>query len=300
MINSEYKVSNVGVIGLIGRPSTGKSSLINKICGQRISIVSTTPQTTRTRIRGIFSSNKGQLVFIDTPGINEKKTKLNQNLRQLALFSPTEIDVLLVVFDITRKFGTEDQIVFDIFKKYNGPKIIVKNKIDLFNSRTYDKTLDEYLQHFVDIKTFHVSTVTGMGIMKLRSHLIALSPVGPFLYPNDMYTDQTPNFRISEIIREQTINLTQDELPYSFYVEITNLSITKNRLIAHGTIWVERSSQIGIIIGKAASKIKKIRIQSETILSDIFGLSTSLVIKVKTKKNWKKNLAFISSVKNQG
>ncbi|RKX85216.1 MAG: GTPase Era [Spirochaetes bacterium] len=282
-------------IAVIGRPSSGKSTFINTVCGEKVSIVSNVPQTTRNKIRGIYNSSRGQLVFIDTPGFNLSEKKFNQRLNTTIQNVLKEVDILLYLVDATRMFGQEENELLLQFENYSGHKIIVINKIDIQNNilKSHRKILRE---RFKDIDIFEISSLTGIGIDRVIDKLFQISPEGERQYPDDFYTDQEPVFRISEIIREKVILETREEIPHSIYIDILDtefLNATGEGI--SDTMWVralvivERETQKGIVIGHRGSKIKKIRIAAEKELSALFPYRIKLDLRVKVRKNWRKN-----------
>lgn len=282
-------------IAVIGRPSSGKSTFINKICGEKVSIVSNVPQTTRNKIRGIYNALQGQLVFIDTPGFNLSEKKFNHRLNLTIRSTLNEVDIVLYIIDSTRIFGQEENELMALFNNYNGNKIIVLNKIDIKDNmmKSHKKALKI---RFKNADIFEVSSLTGSGINRIIDKLFQISPEGKKQYPDDFYTDQEPVFRISEIIREKVILETREEIPHSIYIDILDTELRENTGINNSnTMWVralvivERETQKGIVIGHKGSKIKKIRISAEKELSRLFPYRIKLDLRVKVRKNWRKN-----------
>ena len=282
-------------IAVIGRPSSGKSTFINTVCGEKVSIVSDVPQTTRNKIRGIYTAPQGQLIFIDTPGFNLSKKKFNHRLNTTIQSVLKEVDIVLYIIDTTRMFGQEENELMSQFEGYRGNKIIVLNKIDIPGNmlESHKKILKMRLKN-TDI--FKVSSITGSGIKEMIDKLFQLSPEGEKQYPDDFYTDQEPVFRISEIIREKVILETREEIPHSIYIDILDTEFQNEADTDNSkTMWVralvivERETQKGIVIGHQGSKIKKIRIAAEKELSQLFPYRIKLDLRVKVRKNWRKN-----------
>ena len=275
-------------VAVIGRPSSGKSTFINTICGEKVSIVSNVPQTTRNKIRGIYTAPQGQLVFIDTPGFNLSEKKFNHMLNSTIQNTLNDVDTVLYLIDTTRSFGEEENALMSLFENYSGNKIIVLNKIDIKDNmlKSHKKILE----------IFEVSSLTGSGIKRVIDKLFQISPEGEKQYPDDFYTDQEPVFRISEIIREKVILETREEIPHSIYIDILDTELQEGIGTDNSdTMWiralviVERETQKGIIIGHRGSKIKKIRISAEKELSQLFPYRIKLDLRVKARKNWRKN-----------
>ena len=229
----------VGTVGVVGRPSTGKSSLINRICGHKVSIVSPVPQTTRSRVRGIVTLDAGQLIFLDTPGLHASDRKLNLVLKKVALSVADEVDLLLLLFDVSRPFGAEDDAVLSATRRFAGHRLAACNKVDLPATLADVKARHSHLRS-ADIEEIHpVSALSGAGVPALVARLLELSPTGDLLYPDDMYTDQTPDFRVAEIVREHAFARTTAEVPHALYVEVVDLEQQSGRLWVRATIWVE-------------------------------------------------------------
>ncbi|MBN2738055.1 MAG: GTPase Era [Spirochaetales bacterium] len=284
-------------VAIIGRPSTGKSTLINQFCGGKVSIISRTPQTTRNKIRGIYTSQdlSTQLIFIDTPGFHNSDKKLNNYLKDLVHTSIEEAEILLYVLDTARPPGQEEHTIINMLKKSDKPVLIALNKIDL-PAKLRKLTKEEISQLYPEVPVFEISALEDKGITELLEALIKTSPEGDQYYPDDYYTDQTPEFRIAEIIREKAINLTSQELPHSIYVELADMEMREeeNLLWVRGFIYVERESQKGILVGKAGAKIKNIIHQSTEECKDIFPYDVQLDIRVKVKPKWRKNDSLLS------
>ncbi len=285
-----------GFVAVIGRPSSGKSTFLNCATGGKVSIVSCMPQTTLNAIRGILTKNTGQIIFIDTPGYNNSQKNYNKNLQEVVLQSLTDADSVLYIVDTTRPFGDEEEKIIELLKKCNKPLFVALNKIDAKNTNSAMSHLS-LINCFGDgmqenMQLFKISAKTGEGVNDLIDHLLASLPQSPLLYPAEFYTDQDVPFRISEIIREQIILNTKDEVPHSVYVKIEDMKMKKNgkQLEVQASLFVDKESQKGILIGKDASVIKKIRINAEKELFSIFPYYVSLQLRVKTDKNWKQRI----------
>ena len=291
------EAGHVGTVGVIGRPSTGKSTLINRICGHKVSIVSPVPQTTRTRVRGILTRGRDQLIFLDTPGLHHSERKLNRVLRETALGVAAEVDLLLLVFDAARRFGAEDRAVIAAAGSFSGPRVAVRNKVDL---PVVDEGLPEALRGAGIGRELSTSAAAGDGVDQLVAQLLALSPRGELLYPADMYTDQSPDFRVAEIVREKTIARARAEVPHAVYVQVLDLEPRSDGLWARATILVERPSQVGIVVGHRGSGIEQIRRGAEAELSEIFGRRVLLSLRVKVRKNWRQDDTLLAALRRQG
>ena len=285
-----------GFVAIVGRPSSGKSTFLNYATGGKVSIVSAMPQTTLNAIRGILTNKSGQIIFIDTPGYNNSQKTYNKSLQDVAVQSINDADSVLYLVDATRPFGDEEETIVELLKKCNKPLFVALNKIDAKNANSAMSHLS-LINSFGEkmpsnLQIFKISAKTGEGVSDLINHLLESLPISPLLYPEEFYTDQDVPFRISEIIREQIILNTKDEVPHSVYVKIESMKMKKNgkQLEVQASLFVDKESQKGILIGKDASLIKKIRINAEKELFSIFPYYVSLQLRVKTDKNWKQRI----------
>ena len=291
---------HVGSVGLIGRPSTGKSSLVNRICGHKVAIVSPVPQTTRSRVRGIVTRPQGQLIFLDTPGLHLSERKMNLVLRDVALSVTGEVDLLLLVFDAGRAFGREDHAVLTAARGFSGPCVAVRNKVDLKAPRDAARAMAQAV-HAAGIDELHpVSALTGAGVERLVARLLELSPRGDLHYPADVYTDQSPDFRVAEIVRERVFRRTRAEVPHAVYVEVLDLEPRADGLWARATIWVERPSQVGIVVGRRGAGIADIRRGAEAQLRAIFGRGVNVDLRVKVRKKWRHDDSVLQALRARG
>lgn len=290
----------VGTVGVVGRPSTGKSSLINRICGHKVSIVSPVPQTTRSRVRGIVTLADGQLIFLDTPGLHVSERKLNLALKTVALSVTDEVDVLLLLFDASRPFGAEDEAVLAATRRFTGPRVAVCNKVDLEAANGAAKERQSHLRRAGIEENHAVSALAGTGVADLVTRLLELSPPGVLLYPDDMYTDQTPDFRVAEIVREHAFARTSAEVPHALYVDVVDLEQQDGRLWVRATIWVERPSQVGIVVGRGGVGIAAIRRGASSELAGIFGRRVHLDLRVKVRKKWRRDDALLQQLRSRG
>ena len=287
-----------GFVSLIGRPSAGKSTLINYICGYKVSIVSAHPQTTRFLLRGIYTNEAAQIVFIDTPGVHDFNSNLNRGLSNLAVRNIDEADLVLYIVDLTRKFGAEEQTIIDSLAAAKRNVIVVFNKSDVAENDT--GIMREVLSRLNDgdysIPYIVVSSKHGNKMKDLVRLITDKLPEGPMYYPDDYVTDQTIPFRISEVVREKIFRNTGEEVPHSTYVEVEKLNVTDDKIVAHATVFTETESQKGILVGKGGSKIKKIGMQSREELAEIFERSVNLFLNVKVNPNWRKNDALLKKM----
>ncbi|HAK45537.1 MAG TPA: GTPase Era [Spirochaeta sp.] len=285
-------------ISIIGRPSAGKSTLLNNICGEKVSIVSPVPQTTRNKIRGIITEDAGQLIFIDTPGYHNSDKKFNHYLKDLAGSSLEDADIVLYMIDTTRPPGKEEGEILELLKPYFSKTLVLMNKTDLHGSNpgTAAEFIKEGAPEIIDSgSVFPVSAETGKGVRAVIDRLFEIAPEGEPMYPEDYYTDQQPEFRVKEIVREKAINLSRQELPHSIYVEIADMEMKYKETGEIKKLWVraflvaERESQKGILVGHGGENIKKIRSESSKELNGIFPYHVHLDLRVKVNPKWRRN-----------
>jgi GTP-binding protein Era len=211
-----------------------------------------------------------------------------------------DVEILLIVLDASRSFGEEDRAVIESTLNFSGPRVIAYNKIDLSLGETNDSTLIKELNKNGLYDFYSISALTGMGTDKLVERLLSLSPMGELLYPADMYTDQSPEFRVAEIVRETAFENTFAEVPHSLFIEVIDLERHSSVLWTRVTIWVERSSQVGIVVGRRGVIITKIRQKAEAQLVNIFGCPVSLNLRVKVKKKWRNDDSLLQELHLQG
>ena len=264
---------------------------MNTASGEKISIVSPVPQTTRNAVKGIVNTSLGQLVFIDTPGYHNSEKKLNLKLKNITTEQLNTADAILYLIDATRKSGEEENMTAELVMPFSHKTIVAINKIDLkeANVTSVRIFISKALPQITANHVFEISAQTDKGIDEVLRALYSLVPEGEPFYPEEFYTDQEVDFRIAEIIREQAINKLHDELPHAIYVDISDMEWRKNgkELWVRAFLVVERESQKGMVIGKGASKIKNIRIESIKACRKIFDYRVNIDLQVKVNKNWR-------------
>ncbi|GHU36424.1 GTPase Era [Spirochaetia bacterium] len=278
-------------VALIGRPSVGKSTLLNTLCKAKVSIVSRTPQTTRNAIRGIVNGRYGQLVFIDTPGMHQSEKKFNKKLQEVSIRSRDDADLILYVLDSCREPGPEEEAIVSYLASQPAESIVVAvNKNDDPDSQP-DRAVNFVKEHLSvpDTRCFSLSALERVGTEPLLDCLFECAPEGDAFYPEEYYTDQEVPFRIAEIIREKATRHLYDELPHSIYVEVADAELRNDdtKLWVRAFLVTERESQKGIVVGKGASMIKVIRQEAERDLNRIFEWKVELDLRVKTVKDWR-------------
>jgi GTP-binding protein Era len=282
-------MSKAAFVAIIGRPSAGKSTLVNKICGEKVSIVSAVPQTTRDAIRGILTREQGQLVFVDTPGRHKSEKKFNIKLSEISAKAVEDSDIVLYVLDATRAPGPEEIEIATLLVPHSGRTVAAINKIDDKNADPARARAFIFL-YLPDLLTVcQVSAKTGEGVEPLFEALYAMAPEGEAFYDAEYYTDQEVDFRIAEIIREKAINRLRDEIPHALRVEIADTTFDENAEGGRGRLWVrafiivERESQKGIVVGKGGLMIRAIRLAALKELDRIFDWKIELDLRVKTE-----------------
>ena len=266
-----------GFITFVGRPNVGKSTLLNAVCGQKVSIVSDKPQTTRKRVRGIVNLPDAQLVFVDTPGLHKPVTALGRRVNATALESAEDVDVVCLVIDATMPFGSGDQWVADRINA--GTAVIVVNKVDKASKQQVLKQLVK-ASGLAASAYFPVSAKTGEGVPELLAHLAALMPEGPQYFPTDTVSDIPEEEWVAELVREQLLAIFEDEMPYSIATRITEWEWPRVRC----EIIVERESQKGMVIGKHGAVLKEVGKRARAQMPE--GAYLELFVKV--DKDWQR------------
>ncbi len=280
------------LVTIIGRPSAGKSTFLNTASGEKISIVSSIPQTTRNAIKGIVNTSLGQLVFVDTPGYHESNKKMNLKMRNIVADQLSNADSILYVIDSTRPCGDEEKLITDLLKGHEKKTVAAINKIDEKSSNTLqaESFLKKQLPELEQKQIIKTSAKNDEGINDVLRALYDLAPVAQPLYPEEFYTDQEVDFRIAEVIREQAINRLDQEIPHCIYVQIADMEMrSPTKMWCRAFLCVEKESQKGIVIGKGAQMIKTIRVESIKQLRKLFDYKIDLDLQVKVDKNWRQN-----------
>ncbi len=276
-------------VSLIGRPSSGKSTFVNRVCGGKVSIVSPVPQTTRNRIRGIHTESRGQLVFVDTPGFHLSERRMNLHLKEVALNAVKEVDLVLYLVDVSRPVGEEERALMRMLREHREAVVVGLNKIDS-SSGDLEPPRAALAELLEPAAVVPLSALTGEGVPEVLAALFALAPEGQRFYPEDFYTDQSPEFRITEIIRERAIHHTKKEVPHALYVEVSDAEMRgESQLWVRGFIYVERESQKAILVGRNGDRIRAIVREAEAELAELFPYAVRLDIRVKTRPKWRKN-----------
>jgi GTP-binding protein Era len=274
-----------GVVPIIGRPNVGKSTLINRLVGEKVAIVSPKPQTTWNRILGVKTLPSAQILFVDTPGIHDAPSKLNRAMLQAAKGALHDADVILHMVEAPDPFFKKEEPVWGLLHGIQTPVILVINKIDLGGTESRSETSTP----FPYSKVLQVSALVGTGVDLLEDAIVTLLPSGPPYYPEEAVTDQTERFMAQEIIREKIFLLTHQEIPYSCAVVVEEFKEREEGLVViKAAINVEKESQKGILIGKGGKKLKEIGSQARMDLEPLLDARVYLELYVRVQKDWTK------------
>jgi len=283
------------MVAIVGPPNVGKSTLLNGLLGQKISIVTSKPQTTRNRIIGIVNDPSFQIVMLDTPGLHEAGKPLNQEMVKIAVQSLSEVDAILFLVDVSQSVPEKQKKAVGYLEGTTIPAILVLNKIDLLPKDQILPMIEMYSNIYPFTAIVPISALKNEGTDILLQELVNLMPVGPRFYPQDIPTDATERFIVAEIIREKIFLLTGQEIPYSTAVIIESFKEDEKRglVTIHATIVVEKSSQKSIIIGKKGAKIQQIGKNSRQDIEKLLTQRVLLKLWVKVHKNWTSDMRFI-------
>ena len=277
-----------GFVSFLGRPNAGKSTLLNRIVGNKLAIVSDKPQTTRTRIVGVKNYEEGQVVFVDTPGVHKPTHRMNVRMVDVALEAMREVDVLCPVVDVSVKPGPGDRYLVNLLRDVKTPAILALNKVDLIAKPKLLPVIDGYQKQHPFVEIVPISATDGTNVDVLEKLFLQYLPEGEPLYPADYVTDQPERFFVGEIVREQVLQLTHDELPFSTAVVVDRIEQADDGITnIYCTILVERESQKPIVIGRAGAMIKQIGIAARAELEKYLGSRVYLDLHVKVKAEWR-------------
>ena len=275
-----------GFVAIIGKPNVGKSSLVNKLVGEKVSITSPKAQTTRNRIFGIKNTNDYQIVFVDTPGVQHTKTKLGEYMTQATDGATTDVDAIVVVLDALR-VNQEDFKIIERYKSVKCPVFVVVNKIETTNFEKMYPILDKLNKYDFVKKFITTSAIRGVNIIDLEKEIVDCLPEGEAYYPRDEYTDKSVRFMCQEIIREKALLYLQEEIPHGIAIEIVTFDESKSTIKISANIVTENSRHKQIIIGSNGSMLKQIGIASRKDIEELTGTKVMIELFVKVKKDWK-------------
>jgi GTP-binding protein Era len=277
-----------GVVALIGRPNAGKSTLLNRLVGQKIAIVSDKPQTTRTRISGVLTRPIGQIVFLDTPGIHKPAYALNRRMMAIVTDALLSVDLILLMIDATESFGSGDRFVLNMLKQVPTRAFLLPNKVDALRDKTRLLPLiANYTAEREFSEVIPISALTGDGVDILIGKIFEHLPEGPLLYPEDALTDQPERTMVAELVREKILQVTGDELPYVTAVVTERWEQEKNVTHIYCVIYVEKQSHKAIVIGKGGERLKQIGVAARADIEKLLGRHVYLGLFVKVRQRWR-------------
>jgi GTP-binding protein Era len=286
-----------GFITILGRPNAGKSTLMNALVGQKVAIVADKPQTTRTAIQGVMTTDKAQAIFLDTPGIHKSDSSLNKRMMDAVRSSLEERDLLLFVIDVTRPFGEDDSRAISMLRKGGPPVIAVFNKIDALKSKQdIFPLLDQYPKLYEFDEYLPVSAAKGTGLEELRLHVVKRLPEGPEYFPPDHVTDQPARFLAAELIREKILLATRQEVPHATTVVVDKWEETPGFVRIYATIIVERDGQKAIVIGAKGAMLKQIGTLARQEMESLFDVRMYLDLHVKVESDWREKAAYLNAL----
>lgn len=283
-----------GLVALMGRPNVGKSTLLNRLVGQKIAAVSSKPQTTRRAIRGVLTRDEGQAVFIDTPGIHKPMHRMNQRMMDQAIAAATDVDLVLFLADCTQRFGQGDDYALSLLSSSHRPALFLLNKIDRLASKsTMLPILDQYAHSGDFLELIPLSARTGENVGLAMEKIFEHLPEGPPLYPEDELTDQTERALAAEILREKLLEEVQDELPYELGVFTERFDESSDPVLISCAVIVERPSQKAIVIGQRGERLKRVGTRARLELEAILGRHLFLEIVVRVRQQWREDDAIL-------
>ncbi|MGG5358856.1 MULTISPECIES: GTPase Era [unclassified Enterococcus] len=283
-----------GFVAIVGRPNVGKSTLLNRIVGQKIAIMSDKAQTTRNKIQGVYTEKDAQLIFIDTPGIHKPKHRLGDFMVETAYSALREVDAVLFMISADQKRGRGDDFIIERLKNVDSPVYLVINKIDKVHPDDLLGIIEDYSSQMDFAQVVPISATEGNNVERLMSTLIDEMPEGPQYFPDDQVTDHPEYFIVSELIREKVLFLTRDEVPHSVAVVVDSMKRNENNKVQiEATIIVERDSQKGIIIGKGGKMLKQIGTKARLDIEHLLGDKVFLELWVKVQKDWRDKRTYL-------
>ena len=288
-----------GFVSIIGRPNAGKSTLLNALVGEKLAIVTRKPQTTRNRIQGIINLERktkrpaGQIVLVDTPGVHKPINSLNRRMMKEVYDALEGCDLLLLIVDATEKFGTGDKFVLDIVKKSGQPCFLLLNKIDVLDKQKLLPLIEEYKDRHEFAEVIPISAMKREGLDALLASVMKALPEGPRYFPKDQITDQPERFLVAELIREQVLLATEQEVPYATTVLIDQYEEGARLTRIAATIYCEREGQKAILIGKQGSTLKKIGTAARLQIQGLLNTKVFLELFVKVRAGWRDSRDFV-------
>lgn len=285
-----------GFVTVVGRPNVGKSTLVNRLVGQKVAIVSDKPQTTRNRILAVVNRPAGQIVLFDTPGIHRPTHRMNERMVEAAVRSIGQVDVALWLVDMTQGYGPGDRYVSDVLKTAGRPVILGINKIDTARKPKILPVIESYRRLLDFVEVIPLSALSGENVDVVEEQLLAHLPEGERLYPEDFLTDQPERFFVAEMVREQILRATRDEIPYSTAVVVDSFKEEPALVRIEASVLVERDSQKGILIGRGGAMLKHVGTEARKEIEEFLGTKVFLGLFVKVRERWREDQALLEEM----
>ena len=286
-----------GFVSIIGRPNVGKSTFVNRVIGHKIAIMSDKAQTTRNKIQGVMTRDDAQIIFIDTPGIHKPKHKLGDYMMRVAKNTLSEIDAIMFMVNVNEDIGRGDEYIMEMLKNVKTPIFLVLNKIDLVHPDTLMPKIEQYQSYMDFTDIIPISALEGLNVDHFIDVLKSFLPEGPKYYPDNQISDHPEQFVVSEIIREKILHLTSEEIPHAIGVNVDRMiKEDGDRVRIEATIYVERDSQKGIVIGKGGKKLKEVGKRARRDIEMLLGSKVYLELWVKVQRDWRNKVNFIRQI----
>ncbi len=289
-----------GIVSIVGRPNSGKSTLLNAVVRQKISIVSRTPQTTRYRILGIYSETRGQIVFVDTPGIHKPHYRMNQRMQRTVYDALQGVELVLHVVDASVSFGAGENFVLETVKRVQPTALLLLNKIDRMAKQRLLPIMQRYSAEYPYLEIIPISATTGENLELLLSRVFEHLPEGERLYDPEQFTDRTEKFLAAEFIREQILERTREEIPYTTAVLLKKFDESRREsahlVVIEADILVEKDSQQGIILGKGGTQLRDLGTAARKDLERLLGCRVYLELEVRAVRKWRDNDAILDDL----
>ena len=286
-----------GFVSIIGRPNVGKSTFVNRVIGHKIAIMSDKAQTTRNKIQGVMTRDDAQIIFIDTPGIHKPKHKLGDYMMRVAKNTLSEIDAIMFMVNVNEDIGRGDEYIMEMLKNVKTPIFLVLNKIDLVHPDTLMPKIEQYQSYMDFTDVIPISALEGLNVDHFIDVLKSFLPEGPKYYPDNQISDHPEQFVVSEIIREKILHLTSEEIPHAIGVNVDRMiKEDEDRVRIEATIYVERDSQKGIVIGKGGKKLKEVGKRARRDIEMLLGSKVYLELWVKVQRDWRNKVNFIRQI----
>ena len=283
-----------GFVSIIGRPNVGKSTFMNRVIGHKIAIMSDKAQTTRNKIQGVMTREDAQIIFLDTPGIHKPKHKLGDYMMRVAKNTLSEIDAIMFMVNVNEDIGRGDEYIMEMLKNVKTPVFLVLNKIDLVHPDALMPKIEKYKTYMDFTEIVPISALEGLNVDHFIDVLKDYLPEGPKYYPDDQISDHPEQFVVGEIIREKILHLTSEEIPHAIGVNVDRMiKEDEDRVRIEATIYVERDSQKGIVIGKGGKKLKEVGKRARRDIEMLLGSKVYLELWVKVQKDWRNKVNFI-------